>query len=244
MTRDTHSQQHLNRRRRRHRRQPRFTWPLGLVEKLTVIVTICIVGLIAGLVWRKHNQNQAALYWSQQTLPVILKPNLIDDKAPLQVTYEQMFKTAADRFGLEWRILAEQAHAESRFDPLAIGLLGEMGLMQVQPATWQAWAPKVGVTDPFDAYSSTLVAAAYLDHWGRYFAELGHPEPYWPLIAYNWGPANLYQFLDEGGQWAEVPASTRNYSLTIIRSAKAETIRPVLRNHLRAKIEIVNLKQK
>jgi len=132
---------------------------------------------------------------------------------PDEMTYEEIFRQVAEVYGLAWPMLAEQAYRESLIDPLAVGQAGEMGLMQIMPATWDEWAPKVGVTDPWDPYSNILVGAAYLDHLGRYFTDLGYPEETWMLAAYNWGPHNLRNHLDNGGTWGDgIPSSTRHYA--------------------------------
>jgi soluble lytic murein transglycosylase-like protein len=90
--------------------------------------------------------------------------------------------------------------------------------MQILPRTWTEWAPRVGVTDPHDPYSNVLVAAAYLAFLRDYFAVRGYTDERWMLVAYNWGPYNLQQFLDDGGQWSSVPPMRRRYALNILRA--------------------------
>lgn len=136
-----------------------------------------------------------------------------------EITYEAMFREVGQRYGLDWRILACQAYYESEFDPLAVGVNQDAGLMQIVPHTWDEWAPRIGVTDPHDPYSNVLVAAAYLAFLRDYFAERGYTDERWMLVAYNWGPYNLQQFLEDGGQWTSVPKMRRRYALNILRSA-------------------------
>ena len=83
---------------------------------------------------------------------------------PAPMTYATMFHEIAGRYDLNWQVLAAQAYVESGFDSVALGAQGDLGLMQVHPATWHEWAPKVAASDPFDSYSNVLVAAAYLDY--------------------------------------------------------------------------------
>ena len=135
-----------------------------------------------------------------------------------QITYEAMFREVGQNYGLDWRILAGQAYYESEFDPLAVGINHDAGLMQILPGTWEEWAPRVGVTDPHDPYSNVLVAAAYLAFLRDYFAERGYTDERWMLVAYNWGPYNLQQFLEGGGQWTGVPKMRRRYALNILRA--------------------------
>jgi len=143
-------------------------------------------------------------------------PNL--EAANLPQTYEAMFRTAAAQFGLDWRLLAELAYQESRMNPQAIGRSLDQGLMQIIPATWNKWAPQVGASNPFDPYSSVQVAAAYLAHIRDISQALGHPEPYWMLIGYNWGPDNLRRLFENNGGWGQVPEKQRRYALDILQA--------------------------
>jgi soluble lytic murein transglycosylase-like protein len=136
-------------------------------------------------------------------------------------TYGQMFQDVGSRFDLDWRLLAAQAYVESGFDSLALSDSGAMGLMQVLPNTWREWAPAVEASDPFDAYSSVLVAAAYLDYLRGRLAGQGYPETEWMLVAYNWGPDQLNDFLADGGGWDSLPEVRRQYAREILRIAKS-----------------------
>lgn len=136
-------------------------------------------------------------------------------------TYGQMFQAVGSRFDLDWRMLAAQAYVESGFDALALSDSGAMGLMQVQPDTWREWAPAVEASDPFDANSSVLVAGAYLDYLRSRLAGQGHPETEWMLVAYNWGPDKLNNFLEAGGTWDTLPEVRRQYASEILRIAKS-----------------------
>ncbi len=140
------------------------------------------------------------------------------------MAYEEIFQRVAQKYDLDWHVLAELAYRESRFDPLAIGAANDLGLMQVLPATWDEWAPKVGVYDPFDPESNIRVAAAYLAWIKDQLLKVGRPEPYWMLVAYNWGLGNVLRLLKEGGTWNDVPEIRRNYATSIILAAEANTI--------------------
>ena len=135
-------------------------------------------------------------------------------------TYGQMFQAVGRRFDLDWHMLAAQAYIESGFDSLALSDAGAMGLMQVLPDTWREWAQPVEVSDPFDAYSNVLVAAAYLDHLRSELGAKGYPDTQWMLVAYNWGPDKLNNFLEGGGTWDTLPEARRQYATEILRIAK------------------------
>lgn len=161
------------------------------------------------------------VHYSKEVTPTIFAENIASKADAGEMTYEEMFKEIAQKYDLDWRLLAQQAYRESRLDPLDIGDANEVGLMQILPSTWSEWAPKVGVTDPFDPYSNTLVAAAYLAYLKEYCGSMGYPGDHWMLVAYNWGPHNLRQLFESGGGWAQVPAQTRQYVLDILQATEA-----------------------
>lgn len=142
-----------------------------------------------------------------------------------QITYEQMFREIAQRYDLDWRLLARQAYRESALDPQALGRDNDMGLMQILPSTWDEWAPHVDVSDPFDPYSNVLVGAAYLAFLRDYFASMGYSESHWMLVSYNWGPNNLQLLLNGGGGWNDIPTSVQNYALDILDTSSTATIK-------------------
>ena len=141
---------------------------------------------------------------------------------PDVMSYEAMFREVAQDYDLDWCMLAEQAYQESRLDPLNLGDKREIGLMQIMPATWNEWAPKVGATDAWDPYSNVLVAAAYLDYLRGYCSDLGYPGDECMLVAYNWGPHNLHDLVDNGGDWGQVPAKVRRYAYGILLATEAD----------------------
>lgn len=136
------------------------------------------------------------------------------------MTYAQMFQSVSAQYDLDWRMLAAQAYVESGFDALALSSAGAMGLMQVLPTTWREWAPAVGASDPFDSYSNVQVAAVYLDYLRTQMAQQGRPEKEWMLVAYNWGIDRLGEFLDNGGEWQDLPEARRKYAEDILRTAQ------------------------
>jgi membrane-bound lytic murein transglycosylase F len=135
------------------------------------------------------------------------------------MTYGQMFQQVALQFDLDWRLLAAQAYLESGFDSLALSGQGDMGLMQIRPATWNEWAPTVEASDPFDSYSNVLVGAAYLNHLRAELSARGYPQQEWMLVAYNWGPDKVFAHMDAGGTWESLDPERRQYAEDILRIA-------------------------
>ena len=137
------------------------------------------------------------------------------------VTYAQMFQEVALRYDLNWRMLAAQAYVESGFDSLALSGQGDMGLMQIRPATWNEFAPAVEAADPFDSYSNVLVGAVYLDYLRTLLGERGYSQQEWMLLAYNWGPDQVLTYITEGGSWETLSAERRQYVEEILRIAES-----------------------
>jgi hypothetical protein len=65
------------------------------------------------------------------------------------------------------------------------------------------------------------VAAVYLDYLRRELSAKGYPEAEWMLVAYNWGPDRLNDFLTDGGGWDTLPEVRRQYASEILRIAKS-----------------------
>jgi soluble lytic murein transglycosylase-like protein len=149
------------------------------------------------------------------------QPAAVAASPPAQeLTYAQMFQEIALRYDLDWRLLAAQAYMESDFDSLAVGPQGALGLMQILPATWNEWAPAAGVADPFDAYQNVTAAAAYLDYLRSELGKMGYPQQEWMLVAYNWGPDKLMDFLRGGGTWDTLDDGVRTYASEALRIAE------------------------
>jgi hypothetical protein len=164
-----------------------------------------------------------------------------EEEVPLTLetrTYEDMFQEIAPQYDLDWRILESLAYRESRMNYLALGRSSDMGLMQVIPPTWNEWAPKVDVFDPFDPYSNILVGAAYLAYVRDFSGEQGYPEPKWMLVAYNWGPNRLKRFWEDGGTWGEVPATQRKYALRILEMAADRSVNRAVFDQIYVKVVV------
>jgi hypothetical protein len=151
--------------------------------------------------------------------PALPADTTLSSQNKKKMTYEQMFQEIGARYQVDWRVLEAMAYRESRMNYLAIGVASDMGLMQIIPTTWNEWAPKLNVYDPFDPYSNIMVGAAYLAHVREFCMARGRSEPHWMLVGYNWGPDRLSRFLDGGGTWDQVPPAQRKYASGILELA-------------------------
>lgn len=111
---------------------------------------------------------------------------------------------AAQREGLEPRLLTAVIEQESAFRPCAVSEKGAQGLMQLMPAT----AEQFGVKDPFDIQENIGAGARFLKELlTRYTGDLSLA-----LGAYNAGPAKV----DEAGGVPAIPETT-TYVREILR---------------------------
>jgi len=139
--------------------------------------------------------------------------------------YLPLVDRAAEEFGLDKHLLAEQAWRESQWDPLAVNEQRHLGFMSIPPAVWAEWAPRLRVFDPFDPESNLRVAAAYLQDLRRQLAtRLNLHEDYWLLVAYRWGWEPLQRFVAGGHRWEDLPAELQDYALSILLGAEARAL--------------------
>jgi membrane-bound lytic murein transglycosylase F len=103
--------------------------------------------------------------------------------------YRNLFKSAAERSGLDWRLLAAVGYQESRWDPEAVSPTGVRGLMMLTEET----ALTFGIDDRTDAAQSIRGAARFLAHILRKLPEqIEEPDRTWfALAAYNIGYGHL-----------------------------------------------------
>lgn len=134
----------------------------------------------------------------------------------LPLKYTEELKLAADRYGLDRRLVAAVVNTESGFRPDAVSVDGAEGLMQVLPATAEWVAYRRGVEykegslfDPETNLDYGCWLLSYLLE--RYDGSVRNA-----LIAYNAGFARLDEWLkagtDENGEPTSIPyPETRNY---------------------------------
>jgi soluble lytic murein transglycosylase-like protein len=138
------------------------------------------------------------------------------------ITYGDLFRSVGEQAGIDWRLLAALAYRESRMDPVALGRDGDMGLMQILPATWDEFAPQVAATSPFNPVENAQVAGVYLAYLQDFLLGLGTNDLRWVLVAYNWGPERVRSLLADGGKWEDVPAPQQRYVADILYAAFGE----------------------
>ncbi len=141
--------------------------------------------------------------------------------------FDYEIRTAAWAHQLDPALVKAVVWKESRFDPLARGSSGEIGLMQLmEPAAYE-WSDANGLEDfvpehLYDPATNTLAGSYYLAKMLRAFSHCDDPLPY-ALSSYNAGRSrtlswieggartNSSQFIDRIGY-----PSTRQYVLSVL----------------------------
>lgn len=131
---------------------------------------------------------------------LLAESRAIADLAPEE--YRSMVVAAASRHELDPRLLAAIISVETEWDPLAVGMHGELGLMQILPETGAFLARDAGLADYDLADSATNLALGAL-YLSQLVAEYGNVQT--ALAVYNGGPA------------AEAYASASLYARKVLR---------------------------
>ncbi len=148
--------------------------------------------------------------------------------------YDDVFREFAERYALDWRLLAAIAWQESRFDQRAHNRSGATGLFQIKPKT--AAEPYVGIPDvkgPKNARNNVHAGVKYLT-WikGRYFDVIPEMEEKdrirMTLAAYNAGPRNVIRARRRATEMGLDPNRWfRNVELAMWAMRKREPVRYV-----------------
>lgn len=100
------------------------------------------------------------------------------------------------KFGFDPVFVAAVIKTESRYNPLAIGGVGEIGLMQIRPETafWITKKYKISLNhanELKDPVKNVIIGVAYLDYLRGNFPD----KAYRYIAAYNMGPRNVRKLI-------------------------------------------------
>lgn len=146
-----------------------------------------LVGLLAGSVsGAAQGQN---VDWSGAGGDLLGRPpteaevSIADARLPnLDQPFDAAVAQAADRYGVDAKLLHAVIVVESRYLPASVSPAGAAGLMQLMPLT----AAELGVRDRFDPAQNILGGADYLARQLVRFQDVRLA-----LAAYNAGPARV-----------------------------------------------------
>ncbi|MDE6826996.1 MAG: transglycosylase SLT domain-containing protein [Paramuribaculum sp.] len=107
--------------------------------------------------------------------------------------YDDLFRKYAAEIGWDWRLLAAQAHTESKFKPSAVSWAGARGLMQIMPATARGYGVSPSqLDDPETSIRVAVRLIADLDKWLKSRIPDDRERIKFILAAYNGGIAHVY----------------------------------------------------
>ena len=117
----------------------------------------------------------------------LLEQGYFSEEIPLSYDLQDVMRTACAEYGCPYTLALAVAEVESHFDMDAVGAVGEVGIMQLNPGPqntyWINLEAETG-EDPTTP-AGNIICGAYL--LGTHMANYGEPEK--ALMAYNMGPA-------------------------------------------------------
>ena len=148
----------------------------------------------------------------------------------LESSQDRPILAASRRYDVDAALVKAVVWRESRFDPLATGRKGEIGLMQIMEATATEWAaaekrPLFYHRQLFDPWRNTEAGAWYLKKLLRRYQQTDNPVPY-ALADYNAGRGNVLR-------WAKASAATNSLVFVeqITFPGTHEYVKSVMKRH-------------
>jgi soluble lytic murein transglycosylase len=116
----------------------------------------------------------------------------------LERSQDVPIRAAARRYGVEPALVKAIVWRESRFHPHARGLVGELGLMQLQEEAAREWAEAEHISlfeheHCLDPQTNTLAGTWYLKKLLTRYLQTDNPVPY-ALADYNAGRGNVLKW--------------------------------------------------
>lgn len=104
--------------------------------------------------------------------------------------YKASFKSTAQKYDLDWHLLAAIGYQESYLKPNSVSPTGVRGLMMLTNSTAKA----MGVSNRADPAQSIQGGAKYYDQMLSRYEDIPFPDRNWyALVAYNMGPGAVNQ---------------------------------------------------
>ncbi|MCB0347839.1 MAG: lytic transglycosylase domain-containing protein [Bdellovibrionales bacterium] len=126
----------------------------------------------------------------------------------------------ANKYGMDPLFLVSVIRHESTFNPDAIGLVGEIGLMQIRPSTAE-WlnkkykiVKKVNLKDPSN---NVIIGAFYFNHLRDKFSQNSR----WYISAYNMGATKLKRNIAQNIRPKEYVQNVMKYYVKYVKRLNA-----------------------
>ena len=139
----------------------------------------------------------------------LLEQGYFSDAIPLPYDLQDTMRTACEEYGCPYPLALAVAEVESNFDVEAVGAVGEVGVMQLNPGPDGAYHAELEAATGLDPTtpSGNIAAGCYL--LGKYMQEYGDANK--AAMAYNMGVSGAEN------AWAEGIAST-DYSTAVVEA--------------------------
>lgn len=106
--------------------------------------------------------------------------------------YDHIFKRHAKEIGWDWRLLAAQGYAESRYDTTVVSWAGARGVMQIMPGTARAYGlSQARITNPEANIATAALIIADLDKSLKRLVPDRTERQKFTVAAYNSGLAHI-----------------------------------------------------
>ena len=180
--------------RRRNERRRR------IVRRRRITAMACLAALVLAMVWAVAMACAAVLgedpLEAEKIEAALLEQGYFSEEIPLSYDLQDVMRTACAEYGCPYTLALAVAEVESHFDMDAVGAVGEVGIMQLNPGPqntyWINLEAETG-EDPTTP-AGNIICGAYL--LGTHMANYGEPEK--ALMAYNMGPAGALQAWEAG----------------------------------------------
>lgn len=195
--------------RRRNERRRR------IVRRRRITALACMAALVLAVVWAVTPITTPAAVLGEDPLEAekieaaLLEQGYFSEEIPLSYDLQDVMRTACAEYGCPYTLALAVAEVESHFDMDAVGAVGEVGIMQLNPGPQNTyWINLEAETggDPTTP-AGNIICGAYL--LGTHMANYGEPEK--ALMAYNMGPGGAAQ------AWAAGITSTE-YSAKVMEA--------------------------
>lgn len=125
--------------------------------------------------------------------------------------YDEFFKTYAKNINWDWKLLAAQGYAESKFDPQATSWVGARGVMQLMPATARRYGlSEENITDPQRNIETAVKVIADLDKSLNKYVSDPEERKKFIIAAYNSGIAHIYDAIALATKYGKNPQLWEN----------------------------------
>lgn len=133
------------------------------------------------------------------------RPYTIDFTKGYISIYDSYFKKYAKETGWDWRLMAAQAYAESRFDSTAVSWAGARGIMQIMPATARAYGLTTRIAHIDDNIRVASQILKKLDNSLSKYVEDPQERLKFVIGAYNSGIGHIYDAIALAKKYGKNP---------------------------------------